>query len=394
MAVDFNNIGVALHRLQRYEEAEEMFRGAVQLLLRSKGSCMLANPSNLMYHHHHENSQPELFDAMFHDDDQIRSAASKMEDKALSVNDVVPSAENHDVNVDQVTMTTESTPCDTPVQQGTADVTIPPSNTSSPFISSPSSLSQAPHHLHQDFSTAHNIPQGMATPRGEDIVHRQSQWDPSTSPMSSLEESSSIRSFKTHSPPRPRDESSVYMCLDAIQLDASTTRSPALAEAVNRTTSSLRQDHHHLYDDDDMSDNMLEDNVATATNPNNENAIGRYDFETIVVLYNMALTLHCLGQLPLSCYIYDLADRVLRGQSMDRVHNDKVVSHLALAISNNLGQILLKLGHWDIARSYVYRLADYLLSMDPPATSDQAKERLEFILNIYWFDHPPSASAA
>ena len=31
LAADFNNVGVALHRLERYEEAEEMFKGAVDV---------------------------------------------------------------------------------------------------------------------------------------------------------------------------------------------------------------------------------------------------------------------------------------------------------------------------------------------------------------------------
>ena len=125
-----------------------------------------------------------------------------------------------------------------------------------------------------------------------------------------------------------------------------------------------------------------------------QNSISRYDIETIVVLYNMALTLHCSGQLTLSCYIYDLADRVLRGQAVEHVRNDRMACKLALAISNNLGQVFLTLGYKDIARSYIHRLANFLLTMNPPATAEQANERLQFVLNIYWFNNPPSAGAA
>jgi hypothetical protein len=331
-----------------------------------------------------------------------------MEDKALNVV-VPPSAGIHDVGTAEATMTTESIPYDMP-GQATA-----PSNTSSSFFSSSSSSSsQDPHYFHQDFSTARNIRQGLPqTPQSdEDFVHRQSLWDPSiTSAMSSsLEGSSSLMTLQVDSTSitrrrfRSRDEFSVYMCLDAIILDtsSSSTRARASAQAAAAagvdasSSSSLRRDHHHVHDDDSMEEATIHTTAAAfTTNPNVDNdAIGRYDFETIVVLYNMALTLHCLGQLTLSCFIYDLADRVLRGQSMERIRNDPILCRLALAISNNLGQILWKLGYWDVARTYVYRLADYLLSMDPPATSEQAKERLEYILNIYWFDHPPSASAA
>jgi hypothetical protein len=384
LAVDFNNIGVDLHRLQRYEEAEEMFRGAVQLLLRSKGSCMLTNPTSLM--NHHESKRPELFDALVQDD-QIRSAASKIQDKAVNVG--VLSSGVHDVDRidDQVMMTTESTPYDMAVPE-----TVDSPASTSIFASS----SQGHHHDHQDFPTTQNIPQGIPA-QVDDIVHRQglSSGDPSTSPISSVEGSSMMTLMDPQSR-RPRDEFSVYMCLDAIRLDAASSTEAfhnasltnTLAAFVDTTSSSLRPNHQ------EVPHYMDDANTANTATSQNDNAIGRYDFETIVVLYNMALTLHCLNQLTLSCYIYDLADRVLRGQSMDKVRNDKVASQLVMAISNNLGQILLKLGYSNVARTYVDRLASFLLYVDPPATAEQAKERLEFILNIYWFDHPPSAPAA
>jgi hypothetical protein len=181
------------------------------------------------------------------------------------------------------------------------------------------------------------------------------------------------------------------MCLEPFELNAtSTVAVPVSLAAVSDTSSSsLPQDHHNVQMDDAVSVKAC----ASAAN-HHDDAIGRYDFETIVVLYNMALTLHCLDQLTLSCYIYGLADRVLCGHSMETVRKDPIACRLAMAISNNLGQILLKLGYVDIARVYVYRLAGYLLNVDPPVTKQQAKERLEFILNVYWFDHPPGAAAA
>jgi hypothetical protein len=359
LAVNFNNIGVALHRLQRYEEAEEMFRGAVRLLLRSQGGCVLFNQGPVM---NLDVSRCEQFDALVQDD-QVRLASSKMEDRALHA----------DVG------TGPSWPSTTPGSEGSYN-TLPSSNRSS----SPLRSSQV-HHHHQDFPSARDIPQAVPTRVQES--HQQG------SPVSSSERSSSFTTFKD---PQPRrlftpDEFSVYLCLEAFELNATSTVAVpvSLAAVIDTSSYSLPQDHHNVQ----MDAAVPVRTTASAAN-HHDNAIGRYDFETIVVLYNMALTLLCLGQLTLSCYIYGLADHVLCGLSMETVRNDPITCRLALAISNNLGQILLRLGYLDIARVYVYRLADFLLCLDPPVTKEQAKERLEFILNIYWFDHPPGAAAA
>jgi hypothetical protein len=358
LAVNFNNIGVALHRLQRYEEAEEMFREAVRLLLSSQGICMLFNQGHVM---NHDVSRCEQFDALVQDD-QVRLASSKMEEKALHANVGAGS----------------SWPSATRGSEGSNN-SLPPSNrsmNSSSSSSTPLRSSQVHHHI-QDSPSARNIPQGVPTRVQEG--HQQG------SPVSSSER------FKDPQAGRmARDEFSVYMCLEAFELNATVAVPVSLAAVIDTSSFSLPQDHHRNVQ---MDDAVPVRATASAAN-HHDKAIGRYDLETIVVLYNMGLTLHCLGQLTLSCYIYGLADRVLCGQSKETVRNDEKACQLALAISNNLGQILLKLGYLDIARVYVYRLADFLLCLDPPVTAKQAKERLEFILNIYWFDHPPGAAAA